>query len=198
MRFPAIYLMFIFIVMLCSNIQAQTQPKEIYNKEFDWKIIIPEGFKAVDSATLAKMQQRGTTMIENTIEEKVENHAITIFSFRSDLLHYFEANYQPFDTTTDGDFLEICKAINEVMYSTFKTQMAGAQLDSVYSSEVIDGLIFHKFKITITIPGKLVMNAYMYNRLFDKRELTVSIIAVDKKKEQLLLDALKNSKFGKQ
>jgi hypothetical protein len=43
----------------------------------------------------------------------------------------------------------------------------------------------------------MVMKDRMYSRLFGNRQFTVNIMTFDEQKQKLLLDASKNSKFGK-
>jgi hypothetical protein len=141
------------------------------------------------------MQNRGTEAIENTYEVQVENKAKILFVFQSDQFNYFESNYQPFDTTKDGEYLESFREVNNIIYGTFEAQMKGAKLDSSSSTQVISGLTFQTFKMSITFPNKLVMNWQMFSRLFGKREFTVNIMTVDKQKEKDLLDSWLKSKF---
>jgi hypothetical protein len=143
-----------------------------------------------------KMQNRGADAIKKTYGAEVANRTTTIFAFKNDQFNYFEANYQPFDTATDGNFLESVREVNKLLFGTFEAQMPGAKLDSVSSKETIDGKVFHVFRTTITIPGKIVMESLMYSRLFGNKEFTVAIFTVDKDKQKILLNALKSTKFG--
>ena len=176
--------------------QAKSKPKEIVNKDFQWKIEIPEGFESVSAEEWKKIQNRGADAIEKTYDAKVENKAKTIFVFRSDQLNYFESNYQPFDPATDGDYLESFRNVNGVLYGTFEAQMPNAKLDSVSSQETIDGKVFQKFHITIELPNKVLLELFMYSRLFANKEFTVNIMTVDKEKQKILLNAWRNSTFG--
>jgi hypothetical protein len=135
--------------------------------------------------------------VEKTYGAKVENNAKTIFVFKTDPYNYFESNYQAFDTATDGNYLENCRQVDDILYTTFKTQMPGVTIDSGTSTEIIDGLEFQTFTVTIDFPNKMVLHSRMYSRLFGKRELTVNIMTVDKEKFNLLLDAWQRSTFGK-
>ena len=189
------------LLLLCfvTNSKGQTKPaqKTVYNKEFNWTISIPAGFETVSADTLSKMQDRGAKAIEKTYDEKVENNAKTIFVFKNDQFNYFESNYQPFDTTKDGDYLESFKEVSHIIYGTFEAQIPGAKLDSSFSTQTISGLTFQTFKVAITFPNKMVMNCLMFCRLFGKKEFSVNILTVDKQKEKELLDSWLNSKFGK-
>jgi len=190
-------------VLLCLTILIQgcagqtTPKKEIYNKDFKWTITIPENFENVSTEQWNKMQNKGADAIEKTYDEKVENRAKTIFVFKSDQMNYFESNYQPFDTATDGNYLKSCKNVGDILYQTFVAQMPGTKVDTTYTTEKIDHLVFQIFNIAVTYPNKMVLNVLMFSRLFDKREFTVNIMYVDKLKGVKMLDSWRKSKFSK-
>ena len=117
----------------------------IHNKDFNWTITIPQGFDSVSREQWAKMQNKGAKAVEDTYDKKFVNRAKTIFVFRSDQFNYFESNYQPFDTAKDGNYVEACRAVDNILYETFTTQMSGVKLDTTQTTEMIDGLEFQVF-----------------------------------------------------
>ena len=135
--------------------------------------------------------------IEDTYGEGIEDNTIPIFTFNNGQFNVFEAMYVPFDPDVDGDFLETCKTVNEVLYETFITQMPDAVIDTLTNIEQIDNLDFYVFKIKISYPNKIIMNMLMYSRLFDKQMFALNIIFQDKEIGQKMLDAWKNSTFEK-
>lgn len=186
------------LTIIYQSCNGQTTPKkEIYNKDFNWTITIPENFENVSAVEWAKMQNKGADAIEKTYNDEVVNQAKTIFVFKSGQLNYFESNYQPFDTAIDGDYLESCKNVNNILYETFITQMPDIKIDSISTVEKIDNLEFQAFKMKIEYPNKMIMNALMFNRLFDNKEFSVNIMYVDDKKGEQMLDSWKKSKFTK-
>jgi len=188
----------ICLTILIQSCNGQTTPKkEIYNKDFNWTITIPENFENVSSEQWAKMQNKGADAIEKTYDEKVINQAKTIFVFKSDQMNYFESNYQPFDITIDGDYLESCKNVSEMLYETFITQMPDIKIDTTRTIEKIDNLQFQTFKMKVEYPNKMVLNVLMFSRLFDKKEFSVNIMYVDKLKGDQMLDSWTTSKFKK-
>ena len=121
----------IYLTILIQNCIGQTTAeKEIYDKVFNWTIIIPENFENVSSDEWKKMQNKGEDAMEKTYDIEVINQTKTIFVFKSDQLNYFESNYQPFDTLTDGNYLESCKNVNDMLYETFITQMPEIKIDT--------------------------------------------------------------------
>jgi hypothetical protein len=191
------FVLFGLIIIFQSCNGQKKEKQEIRNKDFNWTITIPENFENVSSADWAKMQNKGADAIEKTYEGDVVNQSKTIFVFKSDQLNYFESNYQPFDTTVDGDYLASCKAVDEVLYGTFKAQMPGVKIDTTRTVEKIDNLEFQTLKMKIEYPNKMILNLFMFSRLFDKREFTVNIMYVDKIKGQKMLDSWRASKFNK-
>ena len=187
----------IILLLLFSSCNSQTKsdPKTLYNEDFKWTIVIPENFNSVSPSDWEKMQNKGADAIEDTYGAEVENRAKTIFVFKNAEFNYLESNYQPFDVKVDGDYLESCKNVNEIIYETFKTQMPKASLDSSSGVEEIGGLVFQTFKLKIDFPTGMTMHSFMYSRLFDKKEFSVNISYVDDKQGEKMVKAWTNSKF---
>lgn len=192
-------LVILFTLQSCSEptVKNNTKQTDIYNKEFDWTITIPENFETVSPEQWLIMQNRGAEAIEQAHNEKIESKAKTIFVFKNDQFNYFESNYQPFDTLSDGNYDLSFKNVNNLLYSTFESQMPGAKLDSASSREIVDGLSFHKFAVSVIFPNQMTMDFIMYSRLFDNKEFTVNIMAANKQKLNVLVEAWRHSKFGK-
>jgi hypothetical protein len=193
------YTFFTILALACLQgcINRPSAPaRKLHDKEFNWSIELPKGFESLDSDQYAKLQQKGTQAVQKTMGQTIVNNSKVIFAFRSDRLHYFEANKQPFDTTTDGDYLTTNKQVDDVLYNTFKQQMPGMQIDTTISTETIDKLVFQRLNVRIKLDSKNSMNLFMYNRLFGKKELTISIMYVDSTKGAALLNAWRHSTFG--
>jgi hypothetical protein len=184
------------LLFACKD-QTKPDKRVVYNDDFKWTITIPEGFDTISALKWNKMQNRGEKAIEKTYDVEVENHAQTLFVFLNNQFNYFESNYQPFDVSKDGNYIENFRGVNNMLYGTFEAQIPGAKLDSSSSTATISGLTFQTFNVKITMPNKVVMNWHMFSRIFGKREFTVNIMTVDPKKEKELLLAWMNSKFNR-
>ena len=192
---------FVLFICMSTGVQfcaAQTTPKkEYYSKDFNWRIAIPENFITLDSAEWAKMQSIGSAAMDKANNTKVENHAIPLFSFKTDQMNHFECSYQPFNPIVDGNYLEIKEAINNMLYKTLTTQLQGVKVDTTMRLEKISSLEFHTFTATVTYPNKMVLHMLMYYRLFDKKDFALNIFYKDDEKGQQMLNAWKSSIFGK-
>ena len=175
--------------------QTESNPKIIHNKDFNWTITIPENFNSINETEWNKTQQKGKDAIEKTFGEEITNQATTIFAFVNGQFNNFEANYQPYDIEIDGNYLETNNDVNEILYQTFETQMPQAKLDSISSTQKISGLKFQRFDVIIDFPNGMKMKTIGFSRLFDKKEFTVNITAVDEKIGKQMLEAFLNSKF---
>jgi len=177
--------------------QSSAPVREFYDTAFKWHITIPNGLEPIPDTTWARMQNRGAAAIESTLNEKVENHSKTIFVLMSDQFNYFESNYQPFDRAEHSNYLEACKEVDDVIYSTFKAQIPKAPIDTSFTTEVIGGLEFQVFNMGIHMNEQATLHLFMYSRVFGKKEFSVNIMYVDPEKGRPLMTAWKASSFGK-
>jgi hypothetical protein len=177
---------------------ATDKTKAFYNKDFDWTIYIPAGFTEVPAEEWAKMQNKGLNAMEKTVGgnvDLVENK--NIFVYRNGRSNYFEANQQGFDSSTDGNYMEIFHAISDVTYSTLYEQTGGASIDTSFGVETIDGLEFQRFQLKMQLKSDVYYHVLMFSHLFGKKEFAVNIMYVENKIGQQMLDAFRQSKFGK-
>ena len=193
-KFTILYFIIFLGLNSCKG-QTESKPKTIENKDFNWTIIIPENFISINKNEWKKTQQKGKDAIEKTFGEEIINQAITIFAFKNGQFNNFEANYQPYDTEIDGNYLETNNDLNKILYQTFETQMPKTKLDSISSTQKISGLEFQRFDVTVDFPNGMKMKSIGFSRLFDQQEFTVNITAVEEKIGKKMLDAFLNSKF---
>jgi len=192
-----IYL-FVWVLLLHVALYAQVQPgKEYVFNPLKWRIIIPEGTTAVSNEEWNKLEEKGAAALEKTVGEKIENTATTIFVVKYDEMNYFEANHQPYDSLTDPDYPAYFRSANEVLYATFKEQMPNAAIDTATAEEQIDGLLFQKFRIKITLANNIVLKIIMYSRPFGNKEFTMNMMFFDEDRGFRMMSAWKKSTFGK-
>jgi hypothetical protein len=188
-------MLFIFVSLQTKG--QVPQGTAFYSKEFKWKIMIPPGFNPIGKEEWAKAEEKGASAIENTVGEKIENRASTLFAYRTDSSHSMDANYQPFDPEEDGDYSENFIALNEMVVETFLTEMPTVAFDSSSSKELIDGLEFHCFKLKISFPNNTKLSMVMYSRLFGKNDFSINFLYKEEEKGKEMLNAWRNSKFDR-
>ncbi|HEY3403824.1 MAG TPA: hypothetical protein VGK59_10585 [Ohtaekwangia sp.] len=189
---------FIYALLLVSGIACKGQISTsltLYNSEFNWTIVIPEDFNSVSAEEWSRLQNKGEDAVEKTYDAEVTNQVKTIFVFKSGDFNYLESNQQPYDVSVDGNYLETCKQIKEILFETFRTQMPNAKIDTLSAVETISGLEFQKFRVDIDMPNGMKFTSLLYSRLFGKKEFSVNMMYVEASKGQQMLDAWRNSKF---
>ncbi|MEO6632973.1 MAG: hypothetical protein ABIN13_14655 [Mucilaginibacter sp.] len=195
-----------FLIIICllllsgfAHAQDTQTTKQVFSPDFNWRLTIPDGFESLTAEQFAKLQQRGTDALEKSSGSKIENNTKKICSFKNGTANYFEANGQPFDAATDGDYLTTCRGVNDLLYRTFKEQVPkGTQIDTTFAKEVVAGLQFERFEMKIKLGPAATLTMLMYSRLFEKKEFTATIAYVEKEKGDLILAAWRNSKFANQ
>ena len=191
-------LLTIAVFFIACSLFAQAEPgKEYFFKPLKWKIIIPEGTKSVSNEEWNKLEEKGAAAIEKTYGEKIENNATTLFVVKYDDLNYFEANQQPYDSIADPDYPAYFQGVNDVLYETFREQIPNGKIDTSSSQELIAGLLFQKFRISISLPNNMIIRLFMYSRPFGDKEFTVNIMYVEEEKGIRMMSAWKKSTFGK-
>lgn len=186
---------FIVLFLVCCTNKVETAEIKMYDKHFNWSVTIPENFEAIDAAELSKMQQKGTQAIEKTYDELITDNTTPIFNFKNGKFNIFEAKRQTYEEIEN--YTETNKEIGNMIYATFKAQMPDAKIDTIFGFEQIDNLEFHVFKLEIIYPNKMKLKGVMYSRLFGNEELAVNITYIDSTLGNAMLNAWKNSKFGK-
>ncbi len=190
---------FTFIFLLpgsFANAQDSTEGKKIYVKEFNWHITIPKSFDTVSAAYMAKMETKGKKMIEDATQREVESKNKHLFTYRNKLVNYIIAEYMNFDTEKDGSYIASCRDTYNVVYETFKHQFPDKSIDSSHAVEMIDGLKFQRFSVKIQLGETNQMSFYLFNHLFGKKDLTVSIVYISLLEGALILDSMRKSEFG--
>jgi hypothetical protein len=187
--------MFVITALSGCKVQPDSRPQQYHNKEFNWTINIPENFASVSTEEWAKLQNRGLEAVEKTYGEEVNNQTTTIFVFKNGDFNYLESNYQPFDPEADGDYLESCKGVQEIVFETFRSQMPKARIDTASSVERVSGLEFQTFKINLDLPNGRQMKLLMYSRLFGRNEFSVNITYMDEEQGEKMMEAWLGSEF---
>jgi len=190
-------LLFCLSILFQICIGQSPSKKEFYSKDFNFRITLPENFIAMDSVEMASMNKKGAAYMDKANNSKVENHSILLFSIKTDLVNHFNCSYQPFNPAVDGDFVTLWMGVNNMIYKTVTTQLQGVKVDTTISVEKISNLEFHTFKARVEYPNKTVMCMLTASRLFGKRMFTANIVYKDEEKGQQMLNAWRNSIFGK-
>ena len=188
----ALYFLITIIFFSCKK---EVKNRKFFIKEFNWAIEVPEGLNYVSTGDIKKLKAKGMKLLENTYGDEVEDKTRTLFFIESGKFNKFEANTQFFDESVDGSYTETNNEIKKLLVNTFSQNMSNIKIDSLSSKVIIDNLEFFKFDLKVTFPNELVLYTAMFNRLFDKKELSCSIIYSNKEIGTKMLKSFTCSKF---
>jgi len=195
MKIPLTFITLLLISLQFSQAQS---PTEFYSKEFKWKMPLPAGFVQQTLAQYTDNANKGAELVGKGLNVTIDDRAHQVCSFKYGTTDYFEANEHPFSKELYGDFVASCYNIENEFYTSIKNQTAGRfKIDTLHSTEVIDGLVFQYFKMQCSAGNTIVANYLVYTRLFDNNEFSILIVFGAKQSGDKMIAAWKDSKFGK-
>jgi hypothetical protein len=191
---------FIFVgaLLFLNTTFGQQSGKEYIFKGVGWKIFLPEGFNVIDSIDNTVRNERGKKAIENANDIKADiSETITLISATKDTYNCFNSTITPFDLKKDGNWEETSQTVKDMVYITFVKKMPDAKVDSATTTEIIDGLSFNKFRVTVTINDKTLFNSFLLSKLYKGYDFGISYVYINEKTKEKIEEMLKNSKFTK-
>lgn len=190
--FLSLITVFLWVV---SN--GQEGSRNFYSKEFNWRIVIPEGYKLMKKKDVNNLQKEGFEKFEETYHTTAPKDLTTpIFTYKDGPVDLFEANHMPFTGKDREDFLKTTRIVGMLLYNMYKAQLPGAELDSSWRNEDVQGIPFRILRIRIVIPDLLEMYTTTYTAVIDKKVLTVNMLAGTQEKLDVLIDAMRRSTFS--
>jgi hypothetical protein len=194
--------LFIFLVLVCACNNSQKSENADYkifeDKETGWTTKFPGSFKVMTDDEIAKLEGRGETVMEETLNQDIILSHRNLLWISKDPFNSFTSNTQPYDSVTEGSYKENQEILFEAMTETYTNQ--GMQIDVKYGTTKIDNLEFATMETTIYTPDrkKTIMTQVMYDRLLDGTlSLTLNINYNNDKDKAVLLGIIDASKLSR-
>jgi isoleucyl-tRNA synthetase len=188
-------LVFFLVSFSCYSQDAE---KIFVFKELGWTLSLPVSFKILDSIDDSKRSEKGKKASEetNNIEGDISKTR-TLISAIKNTYNYFNSTITPFDPKKDGSWDSRNKEIKNFMYQAFSTKMEDAKIDSLTTTETIDGLQFDKYKITVTIDNKVLFTTLLLSRFYKGYDFGITYLYLDAETKEEIEQTLMKSKFEK-
>lgn len=116
--------------------------------------------------------------------------------FKKDNYNYFIIHIKDYDPAVDGDYNDAVVNTNNVLYETYRQTFKNAKIDTVTSSEKIDGVTFDRYSIKIEIPPKTNMKILSYSTYKEGKDIAVSVAYSNDEIGEEILKALRSAKFS--
>ncbi|MBK1895825.1 hypothetical protein [Chryseobacterium paridis] len=190
-------LLFTLLLISCSEKEKKSDSK-IVDKTIGFSMIVPGSFSKLDEESKKEQIQKGVKRLDKLHDSAFALSDIkNTILFKSDDENLFVLNNQDYDVKTQGDYNEAIKGINDLSYQTQSMNFPNANIDSVTSKEMIDGVEFSKFILSTKISETKTMHMVKYNKLFKDKDFTASVVFTNDELGREVIKAFKDSKFKK-
>lgn len=188
----------ILLVSFFVGLAVQAQEKKVLRfKELGWTVTVPDGFSILDSASQAANNNRGEKILEKSTGLEIDASATrTLLSINNGPLSYLNATITAFNESTDGDYAEVSKQVNEILYTTMSEQIKGGTVDSSSTEVVYAGQRFRKFTLKMRLNEKMTMVMVMLSKLHKGWDFGISYIYTDEKGRLALEGMIERSSFS--
>ncbi|MBL6447346.1 hypothetical protein JMN32_13590 [Fulvivirga sp. 29W222] len=165
--------------------------------EIGWTIEIPKGWEIVKKDQLDANDEKGKQAMQEVMKDSINYSGLKhLISFQKNSFNIFQSSSEPFPLSYEGEWEDNNAALKELLYQTYINQ--GIKIDTSSSSEVVDGLNFALFKITVYgNGGEVILNQNMYSRHINGFDFGVSINYNDEEHKKEMMRVWKNSTFKK-
>ncbi len=188
----------VFFSILYFAATAQTENRIYTFKQIGWTIQLPADFDVMDSIDNIAHMEKGLKAIEDATDVTADiSKTITLISATKDKFNYFNATIEPFDDSDGLSWESSNQTLKEVLYATFAEKMSDAAIDTISGKQIIDGVSFDRYHITISLDGKPIFNMLLLSKLYKGFDFGISYLYLDERTRLQIESMLEQSKFSK-
>jgi hypothetical protein len=190
----------IFLLTIFSNlIFSQEEKKEVINKDeliieipengkiengvyncyrFDWKIVIPEGYKITDQKRTQELENKGYEALKKELPNgiKVNQHPTQLIGFEIGKYDYFKSSFESLVGTKKFTLEEHKKFGEQLLRETY-SKVKELKFELTTSDIKLGKYNFYKIQIRLynAKNDKLLLTQELYNSFIDEYLFSVSI-----------------------
>ena len=190
----------IIIFFLCESCKPKADPltKKTYTAEkIGWTINLPgEKWKVITEQELKKMSDKGTALIEDVTEMKMDNSEVeNLVNLKKNASNYFLASIEPYDSVSFNNYDEMVTALHEVLKASHRSKKIRAEYE--IGATRIDGLMLDRYiiKILPNVPGRKPFYQEIYTCLINNFVLGITLIYNNENDKETLSNILQSSNF---
>jgi len=195
---------FLPTVFLLIAITSYTQESRDYViSDIGWKITIPLDFTLYDFIDQARnMEEAPGISYEQSNTDGYDNSMDVFFSqtniiaFR-DRFNYFNITTTPFDAEEDGSWENAMQSWKNEAYKNMIKMVDSEKLDTTSSIEYIDGMLFNKFHIAISLDNEVKLHMFLMSKLYRGYDCSITYLSLDNEARQQIELMLRSSRFYK-
>jgi len=195
---------FLPIVFLLVVITSYTQESRDYIiSDIGWKITIPLDFTLYDFIDQAKnMQEQSGAPDDYSNTDEYGNSLDAFFSQTNiiairDRFNYFNITTTPFDPEEDGSWENAMQSWKNEAYKNMAKIIDSKRLDTASSIEYIDGVVFNKFHIAVSLDNDVKLDMFLMNKLYRGYDCSITYLSLDNEARHQIELMLRSSRFYK-
>ncbi len=183
------------LCILCFA-SCKAQDKRIKFPQVGWTLVIPANSTFVSASQFDSLKAETEAKANQRIDLSQQN---VLFIIRKDMYSLFGSTITALDTAKFKTWQSSYSSQKKMVIDLIESKKPSISLlDTVSSTENIDGLIFQKFYIKTSYPDlNLTLDNYWYYRMKNGVELSINITSNEKETGNGYLSILKASKFDK-
>ena len=187
----------IALLFAAAGSHAQTPTTKYSFAQVGWTIYLPASFKVLDSAKNAAMTENGKKAMEDANNIKADLSGLkTLISAMKNRTNYFNSTIKAYDPKREGPYAKTNEVVKSVLYNTFMQKIPSAKLDTASSYLDIDGLIFDRFYMRLTLDNKVLFHMVVLSKFYKGYDFGITYLYSVEQSKAELESILKTSKFA--
>jgi hypothetical protein len=166
-----------------------------HSDDIGWTMSIPHDWTIISDDKATATHEKGMAALEKATgmhhDMKNMKH---IISFQKDSLNAFSSTAEPFSEKKPGEYEQHNRDMYGMICQTYANE--GITSDTSSGTEMIGGLQFHTFYITIrNADREILLNQVLYSRLINDYDFAVNINYTNPTDKATMVDAFRASTF---
>ena len=191
-------------VFLLIAIASYTQEsREYIIGDIGWKITIPLDFTLYDFIGEARNMQQSPGISDEQSNTDVYDNSMDVFFSQTNIIafrdrfNYFNITTTPFDAEEDGSWENAMQSWKNEAYKNMVKMVDSEKLDTASSIEYIDGMLFNKFHIAISLNNEVKLHMFLMSKLYRGYDCSITYLSLDNEARQQIELMLRSSRFYK-
>lgn len=177
----------------CFTSHSQLSNQNYFFQDIGWTITVPMDFALLDLNNYAI--NTGENEEEDEMEMELASTQTMVVAIK-DRFNYFNISITPFDEEDEEGWSSSTQSFKEQIYKSMARNMGKGQIDTASSIEVIDGLAFDKFHISMTTSKGLQLDMFLLARLYKGYDFAITYLSLNEGTKKDIEFMLKNSRFN--
>jgi hypothetical protein len=187
----------IALLLAAALSHAQTPATKYSFPQVGWTMFLPASFKVLDSVKNAAMTEKGKKTMEDANNIKADfSGLITLISAMKNQTNYFNSTIRAYYPSKEGPYEKTNQVVKKVLYNTFLQKAPNAKLDTACGNLAIDGVIFERFYMRLTIGTRVVFHMVVLSKFYKGYDFGITYLYSDEQSKAEIESILKTSKFA--